>query len=89
MFKEIELNTSKVVERAVRRGIDINYNYTVTMDGGKRFSWAPLHCAAYFGRSRILDILINNGAKVDMRDGMDGDVSIFFFLFDIILSGFD
>ncbi|KAL1915839.1 uncharacterized protein VTP21DRAFT_6227 [Calcarisporiella thermophila] len=35
---------------------------------GEKFTWAPLHCAAYSGSVRVVKLLMEAGAEVDIRD---------------------
>ncbi|RKP10190.1 hypothetical protein THASP1DRAFT_28030 [Thamnocephalis sphaerospora] len=35
---------------------------------GDVFSWGPLHCAAFYGRSDMIDALMERGADVELRD---------------------
>ena len=46
---------------------------TVNIDGNE-FKWAPLHAAAYLGRSRIMDILMSHGANVNLSDTLHLEV---------------
>ncbi|KAI9356528.1 hypothetical protein DFJ73DRAFT_228425 [Zopfochytrium polystomum] len=61
----------------MKRGIDPNRNYAVTFLG-KQYDFAPLHAAAFLGRSRILDILVTAGAKATMEDNMDKETPLFY-----------
>ena len=32
------------------------------------FTWAPLHCAAYYGNQRIIQLLMDSGATIEIED---------------------
>jgi DUF1365 family protein len=41
---------------------------------GSSFSWAPLHVAAYHGNQRMIEMLIEKGAKIEVEDTWYGGV---------------
>ncbi|KAI8910578.1 hypothetical protein DFJ77DRAFT_470261 [Powellomyces hirtus] len=47
--------------------VDLN-TLAETVLFGTRFTWAPLHAAAYFGNADIVEMLIAHGADVELSD---------------------
>lgn len=43
---------------------------------GNTFQWGPLHCAAYYGRTRLIPALIDSGADVELADGWYGGTAL-------------
>jgi hypothetical protein len=80
LFNAIVENNGKDVERLVNESkVDANSLYPVTIDGVS-FKWRPLNCACYYGRSRILDFLLSNGANIEGKDDHFENVRMLLFL---------
>ncbi|KAJ3105313.1 hypothetical protein HDU97_008210 [Phlyctochytrium planicorne] len=67
IFTAIAENNVKNVEMALKKGVDPNTLFSVTLDKVD-FSWAALHAASYNGRTRIMDVLVSHGANVELGD---------------------
>jgi hypothetical protein len=68
LFKAIEFNDVQNVERlAAIEGFRANCMADCEMYKTK-FKWGPIHAAAFYGRSKIIPILMRHGADVEMAD---------------------
>lgn len=66
LFTAIENNDMKTIKSLLPK-IDVNV-LTETNLYGSKFSWAPLHAAAYFGQSDVVEQLIAHGADIELSD---------------------
>ncbi|KAJ3415683.1 hypothetical protein HDV05_004361 [Chytridiales sp. JEL 0842] len=67
MFKAALENNVKVVERLCKKPWAVNVRGPAVVDDLK-FEWTPLHAASFYGRTRIIDLLCQNGADVKAVD---------------------
>eukprot|EP00960_Hanusia_phi_P020670 608847-Hanusia_phi.AAC.5 len=58
------------IKEGIQRGIDLNKLYWIIVpdDRSQSCYTSPMHIAAEQGQSKILDLLIANKARVDIRD---------------------
>jgi ankyrin repeat protein len=74
LFQAIEENNVKSVERLVKKQISMSTMWTAKVDDNE-FKWTPLHAAAYYGRTRIIDIIVQHGGDVKLLDTLHKAVS--------------
>ncbi|TPX67122.1 hypothetical protein SpCBS45565_g04053 [Spizellomyces sp. 'palustris'] len=67
LISAIEMDDLKAVKGLLAKGLDVNTLTEANLFGAK-FTWAPLHAAAYFGRCDIATELIDHGAGVELSD---------------------
>ncbi|KAJ3327936.1 hypothetical protein HDU76_010856 [Blyttiomyces sp. JEL0837] len=77
LFAAIHENSVKMAESALRKGVDPNVLVTTDLPG-QTLQWTPLHAAAHYGRTKIIDHLVSQGARVEAVDSVTGSTPIFF-----------
>ncbi|KAJ3140355.1 hypothetical protein HK100_010252 [Physocladia obscura] len=71
LFRAIQDNNVKGFERAIlqlRIPPDTMGRANVDVGDGVEFEWAPLHAVSFFGRAKMLDILVGQKADMEIRD---------------------
>ncbi|KAI8621064.1 hypothetical protein BC830DRAFT_1164051 [Chytriomyces sp. MP71] len=76
LFRAIEDNNVKGFERAIHQvKINVDQMHKAKIDG-MEFEWAPLHAVSYYGRAKMLDILVGQKANMEIRDTLHGSTPL-------------
>ncbi|KAJ3281860.1 hypothetical protein HDU79_010438 [Rhizoclosmatium sp. JEL0117] len=76
LFRAIEDNNVKAFERAIQQvKIHPDTLYKAKIDGIE-LEWAPLHAVSYYGRAKMLDILVGQKANLELRDTVHGSTPL-------------
>ncbi|KAJ3061269.1 hypothetical protein HDU98_002821, partial [Podochytrium sp. JEL0797] len=76
LFRAIEDNNVKAFERAIHQlKIDPNILHKTKIDG-LELEWGPLHAVSYYGRAKMLDILVGQKASLELRDSVHGSTPL-------------
>ncbi|KAJ3249562.1 hypothetical protein HDU78_000089 [Chytriomyces hyalinus] len=76
LFRAIEDNNVKGFERAIHQiKIHPDQMHKTKIDG-LEFEWAPLHAVSYWGRAKMLDILVSQKANMEIRDSLHGSTPL-------------
>ena len=77
LFKAIESDDVDAARNFLHDNPDFDVNALWDTEyNGDKFTWTPLHCAAYYGRIQILGLLMNRGAKVEVQDTWYGATAL-------------
>jgi ankyrin repeat protein len=63
-------NYKKVREFMNMVGFDPDFLFTADAETERPFKWTALHCAAYVGRPAAIEMMMEAGANVDVRDNL-------------------
>ncbi|KAJ3024706.1 UNVERIFIED_CONTAM: hypothetical protein HDU68_007864 [Siphonaria sp. JEL0065] len=76
LFRAIEDNNVKAFERAIHQvKIHPNTLHKAKIDGIE-LEWGPLHAVSYYGRAKMLDILVGQKADLELRDTTHGSTPL-------------
>ncbi|KAI9350091.1 hypothetical protein BDR26DRAFT_574133 [Obelidium mucronatum] len=76
LFRAIEDNNVKAFERAIHQiKIHPDTLHKAKIDGIE-LEWGPLHAVSYYGRAKMLDILVGQKANLELRDTTHGSTPL-------------
>ncbi|KAI8909038.1 hypothetical protein EDD86DRAFT_206765 [Gorgonomyces haynaldii] len=58
----------KRVQKLIPQVADVNQLYPCLLFKDNKFTWAPLHAAAYAGNSRVIELLVEAGGNLEVED---------------------
>ncbi|KAJ8058910.1 hypothetical protein OCU04_011896 [Sclerotinia nivalis] len=60
LMQSIYWGREELAQEMIESGVDINFTVSDTRDAMP--NWSPIHCAAYKGRSKIVQLLLKTGS---------------------------
>lgn len=63
LIQSIYWGKEEMIQLMISSGVDINFQVSATWKTMP--NWSPIHCAAYKGRSKVVQLLLEDGANRD------------------------